>query len=826
MFSKNLKSRKLIMRKRGFWVLKKTNILLFLLLPLMFSAPSLQAGTNNEYNDENGQEMDHSWESTYVFPLKDEIHVYDKSIPLPEILRVISTPAVNIEFLPVEEYEVCGPFPLPMNDSVKAYMRRWTMPRGRKSFARWLRRSGTYEDMITTELKRRGMPEELLYLSMIESGFQPKAVSHAAAKGLWQFIRPTGEKYDLEINYWVDERYDPEKSTDAALNYLSDLYAMFGDWHLAAASYNTGEGFVKRRQKKTGCKDYWCLCDQKALKAETRGYLPKIIAAAIIGKNPERYGFYNIEYLPPLSYSKVTVQDATDLNVVAKCAGTSLKDIQRLNPSLLQFCTPPGRKKYKVKIPEGSSKQFKIAYNKLSPDERSAFKRHTVVKGQTIKKVASGYGASSKVLASMNGLPTKSDLREGQVVLVPVPKNRKYDPYRKPVPEYKPKKRTGSKSSKGSKSKVHILQPDETLWNIAQWYGVTVEDLKTWNGIDNPNGLQYGDKIVIKKATKKPPKEQLKRKDPVKIKGATRTFPYTVREGDRCYYMARHYGITSAHIAKQNKLDPNCPIRPGQKISLTVPESAPKTLPPTVETAPTTKPEGPPKPSGPPHGSTISVGKGKVKYIVKEGDNLWLIARRHDTHIADVKKDNNLSTDSVSIGQALVIKTGSEYKKPKSNPKPQTTTNTTSTPSSTTQNKGKRGKTIYYIVEPGDSLWWVAKKHDVFSSEIREQNNLSSDNLRVGQKLAIKPGPGYKKSSSTKKTTTTTQTPKTTVTKKDIGPRGNKITYTVQEGDSLWLIANKHDVHVWEVKQQNGLESDSVRVGQKLSIKPGPGYKK
>ena len=749
--------------------MRKTNKRLFLFLLLLFLASSTKAGTQNQCDHTNGRDINNGWGSTYVFPLKEEINVYDKSIPLPEVLRVISTP-VNIDFLPVDDYQLRGPFPLPLNDYVKVNMRRWTMPSGRKSYARWLRRSGIYEEMITTELRKKGMPEELLYLCMIESGFQPKAVSHAGAKGLWQFIRSTGENYDLEINYWVDERYDPEKSTQAALKYLSNLYEMFGDWHLAAASYNTGEGFVMKKQKKTGCKDYWCLVDQKALRAETRNYLPNIIAAAIIGKNPERYGFYNIEYLPPLSYSKVTVQDATDLNVVAKCAGTSLKEIQRLNPSLLQFSTPPGRKKYKVKIPEGKSKEFRVAYNKLTPDERSAFKRHTVTKGQSIRSVASGYGVSSQVTASMNGLSTKSSLREGQVILVPAPRNRNYDPNRKPAPE-----KPGGYEKKPPKKKgdiIHIVQPDETLSNIAIWYDVSTEDLRKWNNIEG-DFIQYSQEIIIKKPKKyhtPPPPKPIK-----EIKG--RTFSYTVREGDRCYYMARHYGITSAHIAAQNKLDPSCPIRPGQKLTLTVPKNAPSSLPPTVETVTTTQPIGPKKPEGPPPGSTIPMGKGKVKYIVKDGDNLWLIARRHDTHIADIQKMNNLESDSVGVGRALVIAPGPEYVKPKDQPKPKA--NTVNPPPSNTSNqvKGKRGKTIYYIVEPGDSLWWVAKKHDVFSSEIRELNGLTSDNLRVGQKLAIKPGPGYKKSSTTQKKTVSPPASNTPAPKKELGPRGSKITY-------------------------------------------------
>ena len=228
--------------------------------------------------------------------------------------------------------------------------------------ALYLKRSGRYEGMIRAKLRERGMPEDLLYLSMIESGFNPTAKSHASAVGLWQFIEDTGERYGLRVDGYVDERKHPEKSTDAALRYLGDLHDQFGSWYLAAAAYNTGEGRVARvmRQvtgkEKGGDADFWRI--RGRLPSETREYVPLMVAAALIGKEPEKYGLGGVQRWMPLETDEVQVPAGTRLSLVAEAVGVSENELKRLNPHLVRAMTPPGKKAYAVRVPRGRTERF------------------------------------------------------------------------------------------------------------------------------------------------------------------------------------------------------------------------------------------------------------------------------------------------------------------------------------------------------------------------------------------------------------------------------------------------------------------------------------
>lgn len=762
------------------------------------------------------------WDNLYVFPYStDDIQTWDKSYPLSEVIRKLSAPS---GYFIVEEEMTTGPFPLPINKFVQPYLDYFSK-KARGGYKRWLRRSGMYEDMIMHEIRQRGMPEELFYMCMIESGFRPTVNSSAQAGGLWQFIRSTGKLFNLEMNYWVDERYDPVKSTRASMNYLSVLYGIFGDWHLAAASYNTGEANVLKAMKRKNCSDYWCLVEKKGLHRETQLYVPQIVAAAIIGRHLERYGFDNVERLPPIKYTTVTVNDATDLRVVARCANATLKEIKFLNPELLQFCTPPGKKRYQVKIPPGRTGQFQRAYAALSHDEKQAFRKHTVTAGQTVRKIAAGYQTSSLMLASMNGLSRKSALREGQLLVVPVPKNLTFDPKRKP-PTIPPPPGGGG----GRRRRYYTLEPGDSLWTISRKVGASVHDLKRWNKIKDPTTLKYGDKIVYygrrvkQSATVKAPK----------IHGSTRKISYTVRTGDRCYFIARHYGIHSSNIISKNKLDANCSIRPGQKIALVVPKNAPHTMPPTTKDIGTGIPK--PKPYSPgskkddikttsytpkkkPTTCSCSAGK-RITHTVAPGENLWSIARRYDAYSSEIKACSGLESEALKVGKKLTICPGSEYKSG-SVASSKTTVKKVSTASTktTVSCRCSSSKRITHAVQPGENLWGIATKYDAYSSEIKACTGLESETLKIGQKLKICPGSEYRpgktvKSSTPKKTTTSSSSSSSSSSTKD----KRRTFYTVQDGECLGVIAEAHDVRVADMMKWNGMESDAIRVGQKLVI--------
>ncbi|HYW11276.1 MAG TPA: transglycosylase SLT domain-containing protein [Longimicrobium sp.] len=305
----------------------------------------------------------------------------------------------------------------------------------------YLKRSGRYEGMIRGKLRERGMPEDLLYLSMIESGFNPTAKSHASAVGLWQFIEGTGTRYGLRVDGYVDERRHPEKSTDAALDYLEDLHKQFGSWYLAAAAYNTGENRVARVMKQVTGKqkgedaDFWRI--RSRLPSETREYVPLMVAAALIGKEPAKYGMGGVPRWMPLSHDEVQVPAGTRLMAVAEAVGVTENEVKRLNPHLVRAMTPPGKKPYAVRVPEGRADRFAADFPEVqrravqlaareAATERAAaarraasVRRHTVRNGESLWTIARRYDTTVKKVQAANGLGSRNRIRPGQRLVIP-----------------------------------------------------------------------------------------------------------------------------------------------------------------------------------------------------------------------------------------------------------------------------------------------------------------------------------------------------------------------------------------------------------------------
>jgi membrane-bound lytic murein transglycosylase D len=277
-------------------------------------------------------------------------------------------------------------------------------------------------------LKEYGLPEDLVYLSLIESGFNPYAYSRAKAVGLWQFISLTGKRYGLKVNWWVDERRDPEKSTIAAAKYLKDLYEMFSCWYLAAAGYNAGEYKIIKAIKRYQTEDFWKLTQHQYLKRETKDYVPLMIAAAIVAKDPEKYGFIDVEYQEPLRYEEVKVPELTDLSLIAKACEISLDEIKDLNPELRRGVTPPNETEYEIKIPFGKKDLFLKNFEALQPLEKFAFKTHPVKKGETLKGIATLYRVDLEPLLEINHLNKTSRISKGETLLIPISKDEVMGP--------------------------------------------------------------------------------------------------------------------------------------------------------------------------------------------------------------------------------------------------------------------------------------------------------------------------------------------------------------------------------------------------------------
>ncbi len=308
------------------------------------------------------------------------------------------------------------------NKIIKSYVDReikqYTTKK-RRSFSQWLARSGKYIELIKQILRDEGLPEELVYLPLIESGFNTRARSCARAVGPWQFISATAKKYGLKINYWVDERRDPIKSTRAAARYLKDLYNMFDSWPLALAAYNAGEGNVRRALRRTKTRNYWRIIRTRYLKKETRNYVVKFVAAGIIASNPKKYGFSEIQFHEPLKFDKVTIHKPASLKFIARCARTSLKKIRELNPEIIRWCTPVDEPSYVIRIPEGTKESFFECFNKAPASKRMPRIPYIIKRGDTIYDIARKFKIKRREIFALNKGINPRRLRPGRVIYLP-----------------------------------------------------------------------------------------------------------------------------------------------------------------------------------------------------------------------------------------------------------------------------------------------------------------------------------------------------------------------------------------------------------------------
>lgn len=382
--------------------------------------------------------------------------------------------------------------PITVNDAVERWL-DYFQGDGRKNFAIYLSRAGRYEPMMRAIFRDAGLPEDLVYLSLIESGFSPRAYSRARAVGLWQFISSTGRLYGLDISYWVDERRDPILATKAAAAHLKDLYDDFGSWYLAAAAYNGGAARVRRSINRSGTDDFWTLARRRYLRRETRNYVPKLIAAALIAKQPDHYGFYDVETADPIAYDIVQVPDATSLDVIADAAHVSEKAVAELNPQVLRGVTPPG-KRYTVRVPPGTGQMFAADFATVPPKERVRWVRHVVRRGDTLSEIARLYGVSVSSIRAANRHVSPRRLRIGQSLVIPRAGR---------VPQL------ASRASRRSSSRRHTspvrpegsyityrVQSGDTLWAIARRYDVSARDLMRWNGL-RTSRIYPGDEVRV-----------------------------------------------------------------------------------------------------------------------------------------------------------------------------------------------------------------------------------------------------------------------------------------------------------------------------------------
>ncbi len=448
-----------------------------------------------------------------------------------------------------------GPIPITLNKKVRLAI-KYFQTKGRFIFARWLERSGRYENLVKDIFRDYGLPEDLAYLAMIESGFNPRARSYARAVGMWQFISSTGRYYGLRHNWWFDERRDVFKSTHAAARHLIDLNQRFGDWYLSLAGYNCNPRKVEYNMRRYRTRDFWKL---RRLPRQTRNYIPTFLAAVIIAKNPEKFGFF-VEKQPPLTVDTVHVSESLDLNVVAKLVDTSYAYIREINPAVLRWVTPPGVKNFTLYLPSGTREKFKEGYKKIPDSEKRSWVRHRIREGETLSTIARKYHTSMYVIKSVNKLRSNF-IRAGKYLLIPVPQNKQHYYSRIAKKSYKKTTRKRITNVPGHKKVIYTVKPGDTLGEIAELYQTRASKIRAWNG------LRYGQYIRPKqKLTIWIPKEGLKekKKEPEVVDPS---LYYTVRTGDTLWDIAKKYGLTIRELKKLNNKRTSR-IRPGERLKI------------------------------------------------------------------------------------------------------------------------------------------------------------------------------------------------------------------------------------------------------------------
>jgi len=464
---------------------------------------------------------------------------------------------------------------------------RYFQTGGRKRFELYLSRSGKYVGMMQKILVRYGLPEDLVYVALIESGFSPKAYSVAKASGPWQFISATGRRYGLRIDWWADERRDAEKSTHAAASYLRDLYGMFDSWPLATAAYNAGEGKIQRAVARYKSDDFAELIRHGYLKQETKDYVPKMLAALTIAKDPEKYGFGDVAYEAPLDLRSVSVPGGTDLAAVARLLEVPVEAIRDWNPELRRFCTPPNREQYDLRLSIDAARLAEERMEEIRIQAKITFLQHIVRKGETLQALADRYETTVPVLKELNGLKRDSLGRTARLV---IPVTGLMETEAVPGTEVSPDQLTMAhmRVEEGSrKARIRggrhpepgdsvAVRKGDTLARIAKRHGVRVKELASANGLKTTSKVKVGAHLVLpdsaaaagsRTAQAAVPKASKGKKSSASAGGAPdvrkRATRYKVHKGDTLDQIARVYGVTVDRLADRNGLKKSQPLRLG-----------------------------------------------------------------------------------------------------------------------------------------------------------------------------------------------------------------------------------------------------------------------
>ena len=628
--------------------------------------------------------------------------------------------------------------PVEINDRVLAQLRMFK-ERAPSHFQRWLERKGRWEQEFTAKLAARGMPTDLIYLAMIESGFSSRATSPAAAAGIWQFIPSTGRRYGLRVDRFVDERRDPWKATDAALDFLSSLYLRYGDWRLAMAAYNCGEGCIDRAIRKLGRPDYWNL----PIPLETRNYVPRIYAAAILGKRPEIHGF---QYTPwqPLACDTFTVEGGIPLLKIAEAVGAPAESLAMMNPALIKGMTPPAAEPYLLRLPPGTRSIFDSAYASLEKSFQApqpSRLAHRVRRGETLQRIAIKYGVTVASLKSWNKLRGKR-VKAGRTLTIYADDMRTAN---LPVWQEPPLERRAhitARSGSAPRTPMHRVRKGETLQRIAAKYDVSVADLRSWNDIASSGRLKAGRSLQVGPSITDPTLADIPRTQPISVQSpaateqagyareTTRneTVRHRVRRGETLQRIARRYDVTVRDLMAWNDLS-SARVKAGTNLKVFAKGSA--ATEPVREVAEVRAER------------KRDISPAATTHRVRRGETLSSIALKHGTTIRELMEANGLRGSQVRVGQALRIpgsppsEDGEDLQARRAEPAPPRVSFQKQQPSAIDHTI----RTTAYTVRPGDTLYSIARARSTTVDTLKLLNGLRKADLRVGQVIKV-PGEG------------------------------------------------------------------------------------
>lgn len=694
-----------------------------------------------------------------------------------EFARKIPVSYEKIEHVSVDKDPLPGGNDVPFikNSAVEQYIEFFSnTERGRMFVDKCFYRSGRFFPLMRKILKLNNAPEELIYLSVQESGLNPTIVSRAGAVGLWQFMPATGVSYGLYQDGYRDDRRDFEKATDAAAHLLKDLYKTFDDWYLAFCGYNAGPGRVKKAISKSGSRDFWTL--RTYLPGETKNYVPSIIALSFIFRNPEEYGFKDIEYGSPIAFDRVNIQCSISLQKIAELSGSDIETIRELNSEILNDEIPQYDVPYQIRIPHKSYDTFAANFKNSSDIDKSSN-----FSPEFAGNEVTGFSES---VASVE--------------------------YK--VKDYEPADRRTIGSANGKKKVSHEYRKQQLLSAIAVYYDVRPTDIRLWNNLSYGNLLKANQKLDIYLTEENYKKLYGKKEDfgensnlsanaddfnnnvktePVKtdvidsendedegnesetVKETVTSNPETVSTEQVSTEQVSTAPIvnidnteTSYEVVETTEEEQNSSeLSSTDQTETQQTESEEETE--YVEETVTEEPQ-----ISEPETKTVSNSNtaNSKTYIVTEGDNLSGIAGSFGVSVNDLKEWNDLESDKIMVGQRLKVH--------KSNT-----------------------KTSVHIVKEGDNLTKIADDYGMSLSEIKELNNLRDDKILVGQKLKV-----------TVSAYTDTQKKNSTKTS------GVKKTYKVKKGETLAAIAASYDISVQNLMKWNNLKNDKITVGQILKL--------